>query len=222
MVKQKPWRQGIQPPAAKTGSHSRLAIDQADWGKEYTRKCLSSGALADRRCRGNARSIGLPRLALLMVVTAVARLPRRRAAGDQPLRSTPRQPQRDDAVPGCVELSDGSIHSGAIYLTRDKRLKIYDRQLAAATRDALAGDQADRLQGQEEWMEKEWTFKETTSDEKHLHRPQLSGAGISAHDHLARRPHYHRPAFGHRVCSAAAMPATWQHEPEQFRAAQTQ
>ena len=36
--------------------------------------------------------------------------------------------QRDDAVPGCLELSDGSLRPGLIYLTRDKRLKIYDEQ----------------------------------------------------------------------------------------------
>ena len=36
--------------------------------------------------------------------------------------------QREDTVPGYVELSDGSIHPGQIYLTRDKRLKIADEQ----------------------------------------------------------------------------------------------
>ena len=49
----------------------------------------------------------------------------RGAAGHQPLRAGT---ERSDAVPGYVELSDGSIHRGRIYLTRGKRLQVYDEK----------------------------------------------------------------------------------------------
>lgn len=41
------------------------------------------------------------------------------AAGEQAV-------YRKDAVPGCVELSDGTKRAGSIYTTRAKRLKIFN------------------------------------------------------------------------------------------------
>jgi hypothetical protein len=76
------------------------------------------------------------------------------------------QPQRDDAVPGCLELSDGSVHPGMIYLTRDKRLKVYDEQLQRQREVPLQAVKQIDCKVKKEWMENEWTFKETTSDEK--------------------------------------------------------
>jgi len=76
------------------------------------------------------------------------------------------QPQRDDAVPGCLELSDGSAHPGLIYLTRDKRLKIYDDRLQRQREAPLRAVKQIECKVKREWMEKEWKFKETTSDEK--------------------------------------------------------
>jgi len=75
-------------------------------------------------------------------------------------------PQRDDAVPGCLELSDGSVHPGLIYLTRDMRLKIYDDRLQRRREAPLQAVQRIECKIKKEWMEKEWKFKETTSDEK--------------------------------------------------------
>ena len=40
--------------------------------------------------------------------------------------SAPTVGRRDDARPGFVELSDGSRIAGAVYLTRDARLEIFD------------------------------------------------------------------------------------------------
>jgi hypothetical protein len=74
--------------------------------------------------------------------------------------------EREDAVPGCLELSDGSIHPGMIYLTRDARLKIYDEQLERQREVPLQAVKQIECKIKKEWMEKEWKFKETTSDEK--------------------------------------------------------
>jgi len=81
-----------------------------------------------------------------------------------PFRSAPAE--RADAVPGCVELSDGSFHPGMIYLTRDKRLMIYDEKLERQREVPLSAVRQIECKVQKEWMEKEWKFKEAASDEK--------------------------------------------------------
>ena len=53
-----------------------------------------------------------------------------------------------------------------IYLTRDKRLKIYDEQLQRQREVPLQAVKEIECKVKKEWMEKEWKFKETTSDEK--------------------------------------------------------
>jgi hypothetical protein len=82
-----------------------------------------------------------------------------------PFRASGSQ-QRDDAVQGCLELSDGTVRAGLIYLTRDKRLKIYDDQLQRQREVPLQAVKQIECKIKKEWMEKEWTFKETTSDKK--------------------------------------------------------
>jgi hypothetical protein len=76
--------------------------------------------------------------------------------------------ERDDAVPGCLELSDGSIHPGLIYLTRDKRLKVYDDRLQRQREVPLQAVKQIECRVKKEWTEKEWKFRETTSDENIL------------------------------------------------------
>ncbi len=78
----------------------------------------------------------------------------------------PRVTEREDAIPGYIELSNGEIIVGKIYMTRDKRLKIYDSQLQRQREIPLNRvRQIDCLVVSEK-MEKEWRFKETTSDVK--------------------------------------------------------
>ncbi len=89
------------------------------------------------------------------------------------------QPERDDAVPGCLELSDGSLHPGMIYLTRDKRLKIYDERRQRQREVPLRVVKRIDCKVKKEWMEKEWKFKETTSDEK-----ILTGRSYPAREYL--------------------------------------
>jgi hypothetical protein len=78
----------------------------------------------------------------------------------------PAAPQREDALPGRIELSDGSIHSGLIYLTRDKRLQIYDQKTEWQREVPLQAVKQIDCTVKREWLERQWKFKEATSDEK--------------------------------------------------------
>ncbi len=110
------------------------------------------------------------------------------AAGADPPAMNPFAPRpsvREDARPGYIELSDGTIHYGMIHLTRDKRLKINDEKIGRQREVPLrAVAQIDGIV-KKQWMEKEWRFKELALDEKmytgrqyptreHLHEITLS------------------------------------------------
>lgn len=91
----------------------------------------------------------------------------------------PRQSVRDDAQPGYVELSDGTIHYGMIHLTRDKRLKINDDKIGRQREVPLrVVTQIDGIV-KKEWMEKEWRFKELALDEK-----MYTGRQYPSREHL--------------------------------------
>ena len=77
-----------------------------------------------------------------------------------------RAAQREDAVPGYVELSDGKICRGQVYLTRDAKLKIYDEKLQRQREVPLSAVKQIDCKVKKEWMEKEWKFKELAKDEK--------------------------------------------------------
>jgi hypothetical protein len=74
--------------------------------------------------------------------------------------------EREDAVPGYIEFSNGAIRAGTIYLTRDKRLQIYDKRLERQREIPLQKVKKIECTVKREWLEKEWKFKETTNDEK--------------------------------------------------------
>jgi len=78
----------------------------------------------------------------------------------------PKPNEREDAVPGYIEMSDGAIHAGLIYLTRDMRLQIYDETLQRQREIPLSAVVQIDCTIKREWMEKEWRYKETTSNEK--------------------------------------------------------
>ncbi len=107
----------------------------------------------------------LNRLLLLVLATAITS---RAMAADPPvINPFGKAPSaREDAVPGYVELSDGSVHPGQIYLTRDKRLKIYDEKVERQREVPLRVIKQIQCNVKKEWMEKEWKFKELASDEK--------------------------------------------------------
>ena len=77
-----------------------------------------------------------------------------------------RDKTRPDAVPGYVELSDGTILPGQIYLTRDARLKIFDGEQQRNRDVPLQAAKRIECKVEREWMEKEWRFKENANDEK--------------------------------------------------------
>lgn len=77
-----------------------------------------------------------------------------------------KQNQRDDAVLGYIELSDGAIYPGKIFLTRDKRLKLSDEQSQRQREIPLSEVKQIDCSVKKEWMEKEWKFKEAAKDEK--------------------------------------------------------
>lgn len=74
---------------------------------------------------------------------------------------------RDDAVPGYVEMSDGRILAGDLYMTRDKRLKFYDPKLERQREIPLQKIKQIECKVVQEWMEKEWRFKELALDKKY-------------------------------------------------------
>lgn len=74
--------------------------------------------------------------------------------------------EREDATPGYVEMSDGTIHAGLIYLTRDKRLQVSDEKLQRQREVPLRVVRQIDCKVAKEWMEKEWKFKELALNEK--------------------------------------------------------
>ena len=110
-----------------------------------------------------------PKTGFLLAVLAVVWLGES-ACADEPPALNPFEPvrqDRDDAVPGYVEMSNGQVHVGNIYLTRDKRLKLYDEKVQRQREIPLRVVKQIECKVLEEWMEKEWRFKETTSNEKY-------------------------------------------------------
>jgi len=106
-------------------------------------------------------------LAAAMLVLAAALGPSARAEDPAPINPFGRAPtEREDAVPGYVEMSDGSVYVGQVYLTRDKRLKILDQQMQRQREVPLRVVKQIECKVLKEWMEKEWKFKELASDEK--------------------------------------------------------
>ncbi len=93
----------------------------------------------------------------------------------------PAPTQREDAYPGYVEMSDGSIHPGDVYLTRDVRLKIFDRDMQRQREVPLRVVKLIECGIVREWMEKEWKFKEAASAEK-----MFTGREYPAREYLHR------------------------------------
>ena len=91
------------------------------------------------------------------------------SAADEPPVVSPFGPARSDradAVAGYVELSDGSVYPGKIYLTRDKRLTLRDEKSKRQMEIPLRAVDRIECSIESEWMEKEWKFKELASNEK--------------------------------------------------------
>jgi hypothetical protein len=111
------------------------------------------------------------RRAFLMLAVVAFGSPLVRARDEPPALNpfgpdAPAVGRRDDARPGVVELSDGSKIAGAVYLTRDARLEIFDsdqKRKRPVPLSAVARIDAVVLR---EWTEREWRFAENASDAK--------------------------------------------------------
>ena len=110
------------------------------------------------------RRLLLPGAALLVLLSA-ARMAR--AAEPPVINPFGAAPSlREDAIPGYVEMSDGTVHPGHIHLTRDKKLKVYDDKLNRQREVPLRVVEQIECKVKKEWMEKEWKFKEAASSQK--------------------------------------------------------
>ncbi len=128
-------------------------------------------------CRGHVGNLGKTAAAIIAILVGSSAPHAAEPPAINPFGQTPAE--REDAVPGYVELSDGSIHPGLIYLTRDKRLQVYDQQLQRQREVPLQMVKQIECTIKREWLEKEWKFKETTSDEK-----MYTGCSYPAREYL--------------------------------------
>lgn len=84
-----------------------------------------------------------------------------------PFRSRDETPHpREDAQLGYLELSDGRVRLGELYLTRETRLKIFDE--ARKRHREIPWNLIQRIDCTvlKEWEEPEWRFRENANDEK--------------------------------------------------------
>jgi hypothetical protein len=91
------------------------------------------------------------------------------ARGEEPQAIDPFGPRthiRADAVPGYLELSNGAVHPGKLYLTRDARFKIFDTAQKRFRDVPLRVIRRIDCTVLRQWNEKEWRFKGNGSDEK--------------------------------------------------------
>ncbi len=80
----------------------------------------------------------------------------------------PRKAARSDAEPGRLELSDGTRHKGKLYLTRDKRLEVFDIKQEKWFKLHLRQLESITFSIESEKREDEWRWKEGGSDVKVL------------------------------------------------------
>jgi hypothetical protein len=114
-------------------------------------------------------NIGSGQVLFLSIAIIVAISCSQKASAADPPAVNPFGPAtetRDNAIPGYIVLSDGKIHLGNIYLTRDVRLKINDEKAQREREVPLSSVKQIECTVKKEWMEKEWKFKELTKDEK--------------------------------------------------------
>jgi hypothetical protein len=133
-------------------------------GKSRRVETLESAAML--RTHGDMRFLVFAGVWALLLAAVPPAIP---ISGDEPPALNPFSPvkqDREDAVPGYLEMSDGKVYAGSIYMTRDKRLKLLDAQLERQREIPLRVVREIECKVKKEWMEKEWRFKELALDEK--------------------------------------------------------
>jgi hypothetical protein len=152
------WHRAAGPPTDASCRPKQIA--RSRWSLIFV-KFLTMLEVGSKRMMLNRR--------LFLIAVTVVAVSQSLCAGEppaiNPFGKTPSS-EREDAVPGAIELSDGSVHSGMIYLTRDKRFQIYDEQLERQREIPLQAIKKIECTVKKEWMEKEWKFKEAANNEK--------------------------------------------------------
>ena len=109
----------------------------------------------------------LPVMVLLALASAALA-----AEAEPPKEEKPANPsgdtksQRADAVPGKLTLSDGKEHRGKLYLTRDKKLELFDTGRQEWQKLDLKDLKSLAIGIEKEETVKEWRWKEAGSDVK--------------------------------------------------------
>ncbi len=145
--------------------------------------------------RSTVSPVLLSGIALLMLSQ---RAPAQEPPSLNPFGSSADQKPRDDSMPGYLETSDGRVHAGQLFLTRDARFKIYDEERKRQREIPLKAIKRIDCVILKEWNEKEWRFKENASDEK-FYTGRSYPARIHPQDHAPERPGNRRRALGHRL-----------------------
>ncbi|NOZ23596.1 MAG: hypothetical protein GXP25_21175 [Planctomycetes bacterium] len=101
-------------------------------------------------------------LACLLVPCVAAHL-----AAQEPVNPfKPRKKTRADSRPGTVTMSNGDVYKGQIYVTRDKRLRVFDTAAKLYRDIPLVAMKEIEITVEKEGMEKEWRWKEGGSNVK--------------------------------------------------------
>ena len=111
--------------------------------------------------------------------------------------------EREDAVPGRLELSDGSAHTGLIYLTRDKRLQIYDEACNGSGKFPCRQSSRSTARSRRNGWSGNGSSRRPPATKRCTRAAVIRSREYIAHDHAQERPHHHRRAVGHRLPSAA-------------------
>jgi hypothetical protein len=106
--------------------------------------------------------------AVLLLIFLPHAAPAQEPPALNPFEKPADQAQRDDSVPGYLDTSDGRIHPGRLFLTRDARLKIFDQERKRHREIPLQAIKRIDCAVVKQWLEKEWRFKENANDEKYF------------------------------------------------------
>jgi len=114
--------------------------------------------------------------------------------------------RRSDALPGAIELSDGTLLPGLVYLTRGKEVEVFDTGKKKKRRILLAGVLTIEAVVEWERMDPQWRFKAAGDPEKVYtgksypnrmlsYRVTLSDERV-VEGHIAGQPMYVQPSEG--------------------------
>ncbi len=128
----------------------------------------SAGPKVSRRAPDQRPAVSAVLLSSIALFLLSRTAPAQEPPSLNPFGTSAEQKPRDDSMPGYLETSDGRVHPGQLFLTRDARLKIYDEERKRQREIPLKAITRIDCVILKEWLEKEWRFKENASDEKYF------------------------------------------------------